>query len=48
MLKLKSWVATAPLSDKQLTQADLPKIILHSFSVLQPLLVFLNRSLADE
>jgi len=48
MLKLKSWVATAPLLDKQLTQADLPKIILHSFSVLQPLLVFLNRSLADE
>jgi uncharacterized protein (TIGR02453 family) len=48
MLKLKSWVATAPLSDKQILQADLPKIILHSFSVLQPLLVFLNRSLADD
>lgn len=48
MLKLKSWVATAPLTDQQITQPDLPKIILQSFSVLQPLLVFLNRSLADE
>lgn len=48
ILKLKSWVATAPLTDQQITQPDLPKTILQSFSVLQPLLVFLNRSLADD
>lgn len=48
ILKLKSWVATAPLTDQQITQPDLPKTILQSFSVMQPLLVFLNRSLADD
>jgi uncharacterized protein (TIGR02453 family) len=48
ILKLKSWVATAPLTDQQITQPDLPKTILQCFSVLQPLLVFLNRSLADD
>jgi uncharacterized protein (TIGR02453 family) len=48
ILKLKSWVATAPLTDQQITQPDLPKTILQCFSVLQPMLVFLNRSLADD
>ncbi|MBU3745085.1 MAG: DUF2461 domain-containing protein, partial [Sediminibacterium sp.] len=47
-LKLKSWVATAPISDQEILQADLPKTILQAFAAIQPLLYFLNRAVGDE
>lgn len=47
-LKLKSWVATAAVTDQQITRPDFPKTILQAFSALQPLLDFLNRAVGDE
>lgn len=47
-LKLKSWVATAAISDEQIVEKDFPKIILQAFTAIQPLLYFLNRALGDE
>ncbi|MEI8109823.1 MAG: DUF2461 domain-containing protein [Chitinophagia bacterium] len=47
-LKLKSWVATAPITDQQITQPDFSKTILQAFAALQPLLYFLNRAVGDE
>jgi len=44
-LKLKSWFATAPLSDADLTSPGLAPKILSHFVLLQPLLDFINRSI---
>ena len=44
-LKLKSLVATEPLTDVDLTSKDLPKKIVGAFTALMPLIKFINRSL---
>jgi uncharacterized protein (TIGR02453 family) len=44
-LKLKSWIATRPLTDAELTSKELIKIIVDAFDALQPLIKFINRSL---
>lgn len=46
-IKLKSWIATAPLSDTDLTGKDLVKKITAAFETLQPLILFLNQALED-
>lgn len=46
-IKLKSWVATATLSDSDLTGKDLVKKITAAFETLQPLVAFLNRAIAE-
>jgi uncharacterized protein (TIGR02453 family) len=46
-IKLKSWIAMKPITDKQLTDKDLVKTICTSFEALQPLIVFLNRALSE-
>lgn len=43
-LKLKSFIAFFNIKDKELTSKDLVKKTIHAFSVLQPLLDFLNES----
>jgi uncharacterized protein (TIGR02453 family) len=47
-LKLKSFVATLPLTDKQLTEADLTRQLIQALRTLQPLLQFINRSLEHD
>jgi len=44
-LKLKSLVATRPLTDTDLTSADLLQKIIDAFTALMPLIKFINRSL---
>jgi uncharacterized protein (TIGR02453 family) len=44
-LKLKSFVAMAPLKETEITSKDLTKKVLMAFETLQPLLVFINRSI---
>lgn len=44
-LKLKSWIATSPLSDEDVTSKDLVKKITAAFETLQPLIYFLNEAL---
>ncbi len=46
-IKLKSWVATAPFSDADLTSKDLVKKITAALETLQPMIIFLNRALGD-
>jgi uncharacterized protein (TIGR02453 family) len=46
-IKLKSWIALKPLTDKQLTDKDLVKTICTSFEALHPMIVFLNRALSE-
>lgn len=46
-LKLKSWIATAPLTDEELTSKDLVKKVITAFKALMPLVKFLNRSLEN-
>jgi uncharacterized protein (TIGR02453 family) len=46
-IKLKSWVATTPLTDADLTGKDLVKKITAAFETLQPLIAFLNRALNE-
>ncbi|MCY7421661.1 MAG: DUF2461 domain-containing protein [Chitinophagaceae bacterium] len=46
-LKLKSFVALRPLTDNDLTGNDLEKKIVTAFDALQPLIHFLNRSMAE-
>jgi len=46
-IKLKSWVATAPISDSDLTSNDLAKKITTAFETLQPMITFLNRALVE-
>lgn len=44
-LKLKSWIATRPISDKELTSEKLLQLTVDAFKTIQPLLVFLNRAI---
>ena len=44
-IKLKSFIATHPLNDADLTSKDLVKKITTAFEALQPLVVFLNHGL---
>lgn len=46
-LKLKSWIATRPLSDKDLVSKDLKEKVLESFQTLQPLVKFINTAIED-
>lgn len=46
-IKLKSWIATAPLTDAELTEKSLAKKITTAFETLQPLIAFLNRALDE-
>lgn len=46
-IKLKSFVATAALTDADLTSKDLVKKITVAFETLQPLITFLNRALSE-
>ncbi len=46
-IKLKSWIAMTPISDKMLTEKTLVKSISQAFEALQPMIVFLNRALED-
>lgn len=46
-IKLKSWIALSPISDKELTEKQLVKTIAKAFEALQPIIVFLNRALED-
>jgi uncharacterized protein (TIGR02453 family) len=44
-LKLKSWIATRPLTDAELTSKDLSKKVIDAFNTLQPLVKFINRAI---
>lgn len=44
-IKLKSWLATATLSDADLTDKNLVKKIVTAFEALQPFIEFLNKGL---
>lgn len=46
-LKLKSFIAMKSLKEIDLTSKDLIKIVTEAFDALQPLLVFINKSLED-
>jgi hypothetical protein len=46
-IKLKSWIAIAPISDKELTNQSLVKNICNALEALQPMIAFLNRALED-
>ena len=45
-IKLKSWVATTPVSDAELTDKNVVKKLVNAFETLQPMVQFLNRALA--
>ena len=47
-LKLKSWVAMAPLTDASLTSKELLKKSVDALTAIQPLINFLNRAVGDE
>lgn len=44
-LKLKSFIAIAPLKDEDITSKGLTKKVLDAFSAVQPLLNFINRAI---
>lgn len=46
-LKLKSFVATKAITDKEINQDDFKKIILTSFTTLQPLIYFINEGISE-
>ena len=46
-LKLKSIVATTPLTDEQLTDKAFSLTIVKAFEALQPLVIFLNKAVKD-
>lgn len=46
-LKLKSFVALAPMKDMDLTSKDLVKKTVAAFEALQPLVHFINHALAE-
>lgn len=46
-IKLKSWVATAPVTDQLLTSDHLVKEIVAAFETLQPMIIFLNKALEE-
>jgi len=45
-LKMKSYVATQPIADKDLTGTTLVKKVTEAFEALQPMLEFVNRALS--
>ena len=47
-LKLKSFIAEAPLPDEELTRASLHHQTIAAFEALHPLLQFMNRTIASE
>lgn len=44
-IKLKNWIAAAPLKDADLTDQNLVKKVTEAFTALQPLVQFLNRAM---
>lgn len=46
-IKLKSWVATAQVTDQSLTSDHLVKEIVNAFETLQPMITFLNNALEE-
>lgn len=44
-IKLKSWLATHPLTDEMLTDKNLTKTVVAAFEALHPLIVFINKAL---
>ncbi|TAG12500.1 MAG: DUF2461 domain-containing protein [Sphingobacteriia bacterium] len=46
-IKLKTWIATLPIADEDLTAKDLPKKIAAAFAAMQPLIIFLNRAMEE-
>ncbi len=46
-IKLKSWVATAPVADQLLTSDHLVKEIVAAFETLQPMIIFLNKAIEE-
>jgi uncharacterized protein (DUF2461 family) len=46
-IKLKNWIATAPVTDAELTEKSLVKKITTAFETLQPLVIFLNKALDE-
>ncbi|BFG70677.1 DUF2461 domain-containing protein [Sediminibacterium sp. KACHI17] len=46
-IKLKSWVATAPITDQLLTSDQLVKEIIGAFETLHPMITFLNNALEE-
>lgn len=46
-IKLKSWVAIAPVTDQLLTSDHLVKEIVSAFETLQPMIEFLNKALEE-
>ena len=46
-IKLKSWVATTPVTDQLLTSDQLVKEIVDSFTTLHPMITFLNHALEE-
>lgn len=46
-LKFKSYIASIPVSDKDLTSKDLVKKTVDAFKTLQPLVEFLNNSMVE-
>jgi len=46
-IKLKSWIASTPITDAELTEKDLAKKVAVVFATMQPLIVFLNRALEE-
>lgn len=44
-LKLKSWIATKPLLDEDLTNKVLLQKVIRAFEALQPVIHFLNRAI---
>jgi len=46
-LKLKSFIASLPLRDAELTDKDLVKKTTAAFAALQPLIVFINQAIIE-
>lgn len=46
-IKLKSWVATAPVTDQLLTSDHLVKEVVAAFETLQPMIIFLNKAIEE-
>ncbi|HEX5024587.1 MAG TPA: DUF2461 domain-containing protein [Agriterribacter sp.] len=44
-LKLKSWIAMRPITDKELASEELFGLTIEAFKTMQPLLAFLNRAI---
>ena len=47
-IKLKSFIASAKMSDTDLTSKDLVKTVVAKFAVLKPLIDFLNRAVEEQ